>query len=59
MRELSKGEQKKTLMGMELMAPTGNIFLEQPLANLDSFTSKRLQTFLRLLSISDASEFRV
>ena len=25
-RNLSKGEQKKTLMAMELMAPSGNIF---------------------------------
>ena len=59
MRELSKGEQKKTLMGMELMAPRGNIFFDEPLENLDSFTSKRLEIFLRLLDLKKQSLFRV
>ena len=31
MREVSKGQQKKTLMAMELMVSKGNIFLDEPL----------------------------
>ena len=59
MRELSKGEQKKTLMAMELMAPEANILMNEPLENLDSFTSKRVETFLKLVEVRNISEFRI
>lgn len=38
-RELSIGEQKKTLMAMELMVPgNGDIYFDEPLENLDCHT---------------------
>ena len=59
MRELSQGEQKKSLMMMEFMAAVGNLLLTDPLDNLDTFSAKRFQTFLHLLREHNVEFFSV
>lgn len=59
MRELSQGEQKKALIAMEFMHPRGHLYFDRPLENLDTFTSKRVQTLLWLLEREKVKNFQV
>ena len=59
MRFLSQGDQKKAVLGMELMAPVSDLLLEEPLHYLDHFSSKSLQAFLYFLDQEYQSSVRV
>ena len=59
LRFLSQGDQKKVILGMELMAPVSNLLVEEPLKYLDHFSSKGLQAFLHYLDKSEQSKTKV
>lgn len=42
-----------------MMRSWGNIYIEEPLENLDSFTSKRLQAFLAGLNEKKSKNFKI
>lgn len=52
MRFLSMGDQKKALIGMELMAASSNLLLDEPLKYLDTTSSRSLEAFLFFLEDS-------
>ena len=59
LRFLSQGDQKKAILGMELMAPVSNLLVEEPLKYLDHFSAKGLQAFLHFLHKSDQSKTKI
>ena len=57
--ELSQGEQKKTLILMELVALKANLIFSNPLKNLDEASKRRFVAMLFLLETGIQSNFQI
>lgn len=59
LRHLSQGEQKKALMALDLLSVKGNVFVADPLTNLEESSRRRFVALLLLLSVKKDRNYQI